>query len=412
MEKHPILNARKEPRRNLSRSIALATMLTATPVNEVDGYTNHFNQMQESFEANDKEEGSTEDTEMIAEDLPSPVFEKVLAARTIEAGGLRRDQVLFTDSYGRQITEPFTLTESLGLSPEEMTWRHEGAGPAGIPGAWIKEQEAYISQQLNIPTSDIYMLHVYQDLSSTRAEHMNSRVELVYENAITPLENDSEGRDVLTIIRTEANFINLPQRVEEEFIPYLVGIAAEESRFDANKTSKSGAVGLLQTMSTTFEGYKYEHNLPNLDPRNLSDQLPASIQHIEISYLELTEKLDIELAYITNEYFDGNRASMEKYFLVPLMINSYNAGQQRMIEVVRWFLDTYPEPESTADLLGQAEPLTGYDLYFAMTYQCAKEKAVDGFGPESSVYTSKVMGWENAFAEYEKEQQEVQMASN
>ncbi len=426
MEKHPILNPRVETRRNpgkLVRSVITAGAVGSAATlglmaKEGYDYTKQFPYTQESLpetetvEADDDKTEYIDDAEMIAENLPSPVFEKVLNARTIEAEGLRRDQVLFTDSYGRQITEPFTLTESVGLSPEEMTWRYEGAGPAGIPGAWIKEQKAYIGQQLNIPTSDINMLHVYQDLSSTRAEHMNSRVELVYENATTSLESDSKRRDALTIIRTEANFINLPQRVEEEFTPYLIGIAAEESRFDANKTSRSGAIGTLQTMPTTFEGYKKEHNLPNLDPRNLSDQLPASIQHIEISYSELTEKLDVELAYITNVYFDGNRASMEKYFLVPLMINAYNAGQQRMIEVVQWFLNTYPEPESTADLIGQDEPLTGYDLYFAMTYQCAKEKAVEGFGSETSVYVSKVMGWTPAFLKYEKEQQEVQMASN
>ena len=437
MEKHPILNVRVETRRNpgkLVRSVMTAGAVGSAATlglmaKEGYDYTKQFPYTQESLpetetvevdddkteyidEVDDDKTEYIDEVEMIAEDLPSPVFEKVLDARTIEAGGLRRDQVLFTDSYGRQITEPFTLTESVGLSPEEMTWRHEGAGPAGIPGAWIKEQKAYVGQQLDIPTSDINMLHVYQDLSSARAEHMNSRVELVYQNATTPLESDLEGRDALTIMRTETNFINLPQRVEEEFTPYLIGIAAEESRFDANKTSKSGAIGILQTMPTTFEGYTKEHNLPNLDPRNLSDQLPASMQHIEISYLELTENLDNELKYITNVYFDGNTASMEKYFLVPLMINSYNAGQARMIEVVQWFLNTYPEPESTADLIGQDEQLLGYDLFFVMTHRCAQEKAVNGFGLESSRYVSGVMGWEKAFTKYEEKQQELQMASN
>ena len=426
MEKHPILNARVETRRNpgkLVRSVMTAGAVGSAATlglmaKEGYDYTKQFPYTQESLpetetvEADDDKTEYIDDAEMIAEDLPSPVFEKVVDARTIEAGGLRRDQVLFTDSYGRQITEPFTLTESVGLSPEEMTWRYEGAGPAGIPGAWIKEQKAYIGQQLNISTSDINMLHVYQDLNRTKDEHMNSGVESVYNNATTPLESDPDGRDALTIIRTEANFINLPQRVEEEFTPYLIGIAAEESRFDANKTSKSGAIGTLQTMPTTFEGYKKEHNLPNLNPLNLSDQLPASMQHIEISYLELTENLDNELKYITNVYFDGNTASMEKYFLVPLMINSYNAGQARMIEVVQWFLNTYPEPESTADLIEQDEQLLGYDLFFAMIYECAKEKAVNGFRLESSRYVPGVIGWEKAFNEHEKKQQELQVASN
>jgi hypothetical protein len=354
----------------------------------------------------------SEGVEAIAEDLPSPIYEKVLDARVIEAGGLRRDQVLFVDSLGRQITEPFTLTESVGLSPEEMTWRFEGGGPAGIPGTWTKDQKAYISDELGVPASDISMLHVYQDLVSTRAEHMESRVELVYANATTSLETDPEGRDALTILRLETNFTQLPPRVEDEFAPYLIGIAAEESRFDANKTSKAGAVGILQTMPATFEGYWGEELLASRDPRNLIDQLPASINHIETSYLELQENLDIELAHITEFYFDGNRASMEKYFLIPLMINSYNAGQQRMIDVVRWFFETYPDPESVAELLGQDELLSGYDLFFVMTHQCAKEKAVDRFGPEASVYVGKVMGWETAVKDFENKQKKILLASN
>ena len=440
MEKHPILNARIETRRDsgkVARSVTTAAFLgsaAALGLMAKKGYDNNiqFNQTQDALENvtddNKKyiddvetraqetlsqvhENEYSEDVEMIAEDLPSPVFEKVLAARIIEAAGLRRDQVIFVDSLGRQITEPFSLTESVGLLPVEMTWRFEGAGPAGIPGTWISEQKSYISSELGIPTSDISMLHVYQDLDSTRAEHMQSRVELVYANAKTPLETDAEGRNALTILREETNFTQLPPQLEAEFTPYLIGIAAEESRFDANKTSKAGAVGILQTMPATFSGYWGEDSVTIHDPRNLIDQLPASINHIETSYLELEKNLDIELAHITQFYFDGNRASMEKYFLVPLMINSYNAGQQRMIDVVRWFFSTYPEPGSVNTLLGQDGPLSGYDLFFAMTYQCAKEKAVDRFGPEASVYVSKVMGWTPAFSNYEQKVNQ-QYASN
>lgn len=425
MERTHISNIQVEKRRKpedeesvlVSRRNVLAG-ITSAPILAVMGqnaytYNNEGKKNDdEVVEETDGGEEQIDNSEIIAEELRSPVYEKVLAARTIEAGGLNRYQVLFVNKRGEQITEPFTLTESVGLSPEEMVWRHEGAGPAGIPGTWINEQKAYISRELGIPVSEIEMLHVYQDLSSTRAEHMNSKVELAYANATTPLESDSKRRDPLTILREETHFTKLPPRVLEEFTPFLIGIACEESRFDANKTSKSGAIGTLQTMKDTVEGFQKKHNLPHLDPRNLSDQIPVGIDHIETSYLELEEKLEIELSHVTHVYFNGNRASMEKYFLVSLMINSYNAGQARMIEVVQWFFANYPDAESSAALLGQEEPLSGYDLFFAMTYQCAKEKAVEGFGPESSTYVSKVMGWTPAFAEYEKKQQELQMASN
>ena len=429
MGKHEILNARVERRRkpeddesvNIGRRNFVAGLGSAAVLGVVgqNAYAYNSEGKKKNDEVVDNEIKELEDVEMIAEELPSPVYEQVLAARTIEAGGLRRDQVLFVDSFGRQITEPFPLTESVGLSPEEMTWRHEGAGPAGIPGTWIDEQKAYISQERGIPISEIEIRHVYLDLDSTRAEHMNSKVELAYANATTPLESDSQGRDPLTILRTETHFSKLPERVAEEFTPYLIGIASEESRFDANKINKeSGASSILQTMPWVVEKYKKEHAEPNLDARNLEDQLKVSVEHIETTYRELSENLDLELAYIGRVYFGGNTASMEKYLLVPLMIGSYNAGQERIIKVVQWFLNKYPETESTAELLGQDEPISGYDVFFAMMHQCAKEEAVDRFGDDSSTYVSKVMGWTKAFTEYEKKQlqaeqnREMLIASN
>lgn len=426
MERTHISNVQIERRRKpaddesgvLTRRNVLAG-ITSAPILGVMGknafaYNNESQKKDdETVEENDGEEERIDDAEMIAEELRSPVYEKVLAARTIEAGGLNRYQVLFVNKRGEQITEPFSLSESVGLSPEEMVWRHEGAGPAGIPGTWVSEQKAYISRELGIPVSEIEMLHVYQDLSSTRAEHINNKVELAYANATTPLESDSKERDPLTILRNEIHFTKIPSRVAEEFTPYLVGIASEESRFDANKTNKrSGARSIMQTMPWVVDKYKEEHLEPNLDAGNLEDQLKVSAEHIETTYRELTENLDLELGYITRVYFGGNTASMEKYLLVPLMIGSYNTGQERITNVVQWFLDTYPEPESTAELLGQEEQLSGYDVFFVMMHQCAKEKGVDRFGDESSTYVSKVMGWTKAFTEYEKKQQDRQIASN
>lgn len=345
----------------------------------------------------------SESKEAISEELPSPVYDRVIDARTIEAGGLRRDQVVFVDRFGRLLTEPFDLTESVGLSPKDMIWDYQGEGPAGIPGAWIQAQEKYISEQTGVPTSEIGMLHVYLDLDNNDQENFSSRVEMVYANATTIVPEDKFGRDALAIIREESKFTVIPENISQLLLSHLVGIASEESRFDAGKTSPKGAVGFVQTMPDVFEAYKKQHNLPNLNPRNLIDQLPVGLQHIEVSYQELVSNLDIELAYIVRTYFDGQTDLMEKYFLVPLIINSYNAGQDRMIDVVRWFLDNYPDPESTMDLVGEREPLSGYDVFFAMTHQCALEKGVSRFGPDASTYVSKVMGWTKAFTDFEQE---------
>lgn len=404
-----IQNVKVTRRRFLGGAVAAGAAIGYQGLNYEGEQTEEVN---EELETVDIESLIDESVEQVAEDLPSPVFERVLDARIIEAGGLRRDQVVFVDSFGRQISEVFPITESVGLTPAEMTWRYKSGKPAGIPGAWTNAQKEYISRETGIPESDIEMLHVYQDLDKESEANFESRIEMVYYNATTVVPQDMHGRDAVTIIREESKFEHIPPSMSEYLLPHLVGIAAEESRFDASKTSPDGAVGFVQTMPWVFEAYKKKHKLPDLDPRNLVDQLPVGLQHIEVSYLELVEKLDLELVNITNTFFNGNYASMEKYFLAPLVINSFNAGQDRMIAVVQWFSENYPDQESVAELIpGGAQP-TGYDVFFAMTHQCALENGVESFGPQASTYVAKVMGWTKAYEDYEQKQKGIQIASN
>lgn len=413
MEKHPIHNPRLISRRNVLGGIGSAAAL-GVMAREGMNYNSEDDEVPpEEIDLHDDEEEIEEGTfEQIAEDLPSPVFEKVLNARIIEAGGLRRDQVVFIDTYGRQITQVFNLTVSVKLTPEEMTWRYKGGKPAGIPGTWTNIHKEYISRKTGIPESEIEMLHVYQDLDNESQANFESRIEMVYHNATTVVPEDVYGRDAITIIREESQFSHIPEDVSSFLLPHLIGIAAEESRFDASKTSAEGAIGFVQTMPWVFEAYKKKHKLPDLDPRNLIDQLPVGLNHIEVSYLELVEKLDLELANITNLYFNGNFASMKKYFLVPIIINSYNAGQDRMIDVVQWFLENYPDPESVAELIPGGTQPTGYDVFFTMTHQCALENGVKDFGSKASTYVAKVMGWTEAYEDYEQKRKGIQIASN
>jgi hypothetical protein len=347
--------------------------------------------------------------EMIAEDLDSPVFDRVLKAREIQFGGLRRDQVLFIDSFGRQITEVWPLTESVGLAPEEMTWRYQGGGPAGIPGTWTKQQEAYISEQLGIPTAEIGMLHVYQDLAKTNQEHMQSQIESVYQNAVNPGEG---GESVVSILQRECKFQNIPPHIAAMLEPAMTGIAAEESRFTQTKVSPAGATGVLQIMPKVAAKYAENNHLENFDISDLSNQILVAVDHVETCYRLLTKNLKEELAYFTEQYFNGNTASMEKYLLVPLILNSYNVGQNRMIEVVEWFADAYFEPKDASEIFDTKAPLSGYDLYQAMVYAADEKDAVKKFGDDSSNYVEKVMGWQRAFETYEVQQLVTQLASN
>ncbi len=375
-------------------------------------YNKHINESVSSEEIDDimdEVEPNLASPEMIAEDLDSPVYDSVLKAREIQFGGLRRDEVLFVDKFGRQITEVWPLTESEGLTPEDMTWRYEGHDGEGITGTWIKEQKAYIGEQLHISAKDIGMLHVYQDLEKTSQEHMESVIESVYQNAITPNE---QGESVISTLQRECKFQNIPPHIAAMLEPAMIGIAAEESRFTQNKVSKAGATGVLQVMPKVAAKYAENNGLENFDIADVSNQILVAVDHVETCYRLLTKNLKEELAYFTEEYFAGNTASMEKYLLVPLIINSYNVGQDRMMDVVEWFAEEYFDPQKASKIFDTGALLTGYDLYQAMVYAADEQNAVKKFGDDSSNYVEKVMGWQRAFEAYEVKQLEMQLASN
>ena len=194
--------------------------------------------------------------------------------------------------------------------------------------------------------------------------------------------------------------------------PAMIGIAAEESRFTQTKVSPAGATGVLQIMPKVAAKYAENNYLENFDISDLSDQILVAVDHVETCYRLLTKNLKEELAYFTEIYFNGNTASMEKYLLVPLVINAYNCGQERVIDLVDWFTDVYINPDKAAEILDSEKKLSGYDVYQAMAYAAPVEKAVNRFGDDSSNYVEKVIGWQRAFEAYEVRQLEIQLASN
>ena len=318
----------------------------------------------------------------------------LLYARAYENGVQTRTEVIFADERtGLMIGEqPVALTNAAGYTPIEMTYAYEDGQAVGIPGMWLRDQRAELSETYGIPAEDIEARHIYLDLRDY--EEANTRLDVVRENASAIVPNDPQERSYIQYIQEE---LVLNSRVPDSVARYLravfPGLIAEESRYNPAVTSPAGAVGVAQTMLDTVEMYE-ERNDTHVNPRDITQQLPVAALQLETAYFEFENEISAELTAIAYEYFDGDIEAMQQYFLGPLVINAYNAGQGTMTRVFNAFFDRYPNREAVEELAGRT--LSGYDLFFTMARTSHAQELVGNYGPAASTYVEKVMGWDAA----------------
>jgi len=129
----------------------------------------------------------------------------------------------------------------------------------------------------------------------------------------------------------------VPPLVVAELRRNVPGLCAQESKFNNGLTSRSGAKGIFQFMPTTWaeyggqpEDYSSLKKQVEIAGRFLSDLYNQVRAHIGKPALEM-----LRARYSSEEDF-------ERDLLVPLMINSYNAGAARVGEAARLYCQKTP----------------------------------------------------------------------
>ncbi len=186
------------------------------------------------------------------------------------------------------------------------------------------------------------------------------------------------------------------KRVQNNLRPCIPGLCAQESRFNNNERSHSGAEGIFQFMPGTWE--EVTDQLKNKDRRvgkephnysklSLKDQTTVAGKHFSNIYRRLYHHAPEALEHIERIVFKNG--GFEKYFLVPLMINAYNAGSKRMADIAVAFAKVYEYEKTARHTLGYYPE---YDAFYALT-QIGQELSTGtkaGYGKHSAEYFLKV----------------------
>jgi hypothetical protein len=220
------------------------------------------------------------------------------------------------------------------------------------------------------------------------ADRYERELPVVLEFAKQATAKDPEGRSRMDYVQEMLHAQGVPETAMAEIRKQMVGLAFEESRYDATRESGEHAKGILQIIPSTW------NDLSNQGENVLSlvDQTRVAGELFAQTYAHLQNTVGDELMAIEAEFFHGDTDAFEQCFLAPVLINAYNAGMGTMAKLISWFARRHGSQEGTIGLLGQDKKLSGYDVFMAMAKQGEAEVPVRAYREDASAYTFKVYG--------------------
>ncbi|MCW1888672.1 MAG: lytic transglycosylase domain-containing protein [Candidatus Moranbacteria bacterium] len=322
-------------------------------------------------------------------------------------GELKLDEVMFVDEEGLPLGEPVKLEPIDGISPGE---KEEATGIliGDINQAWLDAWRAKKCQEF--PGAQC-------DLGNSLPRQMNLLFlarELA--NAEYLKDEDIQGETYVDVVKHFAHkqvvghedfsryeylrdhvgksMEKVPEAIREELQFLIPGLAAQESKYINDAKSSVGAMGIMQFMPSTWSG---ELGYEREDILRFDHQVTGAGEFFERAYQFVRDHDNGALDVICEKIFDNNREMFRRYFLAPVLVNSYNSGPGRLVAAVKEFARVYPTREALLEIVGDGyEGGFGYDVYWAMTKFASTvvgkdnegndRRRIPGYGRDSSQY--------------------------
>jgi hypothetical protein len=326
---------------------------------------------------------------------------------------LTNKQVMFVDEKGLLIGQPISLDPIMSSGTNTViipgTLDARGVPVGRVSQTWLDAARVRVCEEAHIRCnteeslprvrSVIRLVRDATPYFSQGATPPETFFDIIRHLGSSPVPGiQSEVTLIQYIHENFGKNTNLPPDILEELRDTLPGLAAQESQYNPAARSPVGARGILQFMPDTWRTMGYSRDTEG----NSALQVEAAGKYFEGSYRELMTRNSEDFAYIRTTFFGGDTTAFDKYFLVPVLINTYNSGTGRLSRVITWFRNTYPDRQSISSL-SSGENGYGYDVYAAMAHFASENKTAEtsGYKEHSSEYFSRVFALANIISEYE-----------
>lgn len=308
---------------------------------------------------------------------------------------LTAKEVQFIDDEGAPIGEPTPIAPYKGISPGDLD--DNGILVGSLNQKWLDAVRADICAQNPNITCDLRegtpklwnFARLIRDANERNPDiQAKTLKDIVLYNGSKTVVGDEEKLSRIQYLKEHANdYVKLSPTMAKELSSILPALAAQESQYD-NESDSGVARGILQFRDSEWSSLGYT----DADRPFLKKQTEAASRLLagKLEYLE--DHIGDELTFIEKRFF-GTREEFEKYFLAPVLINSYNSGEGNLTKVVKWFCATFPDKGTLAKELGATDTNLGYDVYDTMAHMGRKRRAAPSYGRDSSQYVSRIMAW-------------------
>jgi hypothetical protein len=323
---------------------------------------------------------------------PGERFKEGVEGFEVIYGKLRRNQILFVNENDGPIGDPVELVPFNNISPGSFD--QNGLLVGSINPEWLAAHRKRICEQYpevkcnpkrNLPRQRnvIQLLRQAVGREGLNPETYLDVVKHYGQRAVVGAEEYSRIEYVRNFLGRNTT---LPEAIIAELSRIGPGLAAQESRFDNSSKSPVGARGIFQFMPATFKELGYSE----ADFLSLTKQVEAAGEYFQRAYRSLYQRSGDALQNIRAEFFDNDEL-FAKEFIVPILINSYNAGAARMAAVVTWFNKRYPNGEAFR-ARGSSVP-KGYDVFKVMSLKAQAYEGgglIAGYGSDAGGYVPRI----------------------
>jgi hypothetical protein len=356
------------------------------------------------------------------------------------------------------------------LSPGELDSNGMLAG--NIAPEWTRFVKVALAHDNNVAPESLHQKHITEDfekavqiksepelrsriISAVNGEPgIGNMLDLVHYfgmNPEKPVPGDYQGRTYSEYLNQEIAFSdNVPHVIQKGLIDLVSAQVAKESRFrDDMKKNSQTAWGAAQLIDSVRVEYLFTKDLASTNPdkkkrkeedkatkKRLADTPLSFMQQVDVMGKHYSAIYGQVQHWMKNELVRNEEGKLieqdrpetykklrglfpetpegdiqwQKFFLLPCMVNAYNAGAW----TIGACLHEFAAAHSVEELLTLRGENPGYDLFQAFTRfakECSANEFTEQYGPDAQSYYVSIVAEKSAEEKYKKDQS-TRVASN